>query len=795
MLKNYLTTTIRFLYRNKLFTGINILGLSLALSVSFIILLFSINQLSYNTCFKNSKQIYRVISHFEDYKKTSAKTPYALLQEMREEFPQVKQVAAMNHFGKIRVKLNQETISINKVVAANSDIFKIFDLKLIGQQENILDQRNSIVLSKKQAQKLFQNIDPIGEEIVVLINKKKEVFVVRGIFDDIPVNSTFRANCFINTTWAIEKINKADAEWNAETDWDLNFWETWLMFDKKADIAALNTQFRALEEKVFKGNNNINFEIQKLTDVYLHSAHIDGGGIKGDIKNIRIFLAIALIVIIVATFNYIILSTAVSSGRANEIAIRKTNGASSQSIKRQLLIESVSLVLFVFPVVLFLTWIGKPYAEELFQTQLPIIKSNIAYYISIYLLLTLLIGLASGLYSSLYLSKLNVISIFKNPIQTGKYKTIIRSVLVVVQLIIFCIFVSSTLIIHSQYKFALERDPGYNNKNLLFVNVGMNPAKTEAFINNIKTYPNVISVGGSFEALPIRNGMPTVFEHPQDKTQKVNGQLLPINQGFIKTMGLTLIEGEDYAKNFTSENEIAFYVNETAVKKLGIKDPVGYATDPLGQHMAGGRIVGVIKDFNVYSIHNDIPPLFHAVFNDFVSQVIIRYQDGSLESLLPLIKKEWTKIAEQQIFDYKTIKDYNKEFYAEEKNLNTIISISALLTLFIATIGLFGLTLFTMKSQTQKIGIKKVFGSSERRIMFSYLGKNLIMLVIAIIISIPITTIVMNEWLSNFAFKTNIAWWIFAITFVLSAFVVLLTVLYHSHKASRINPVEALRYK
>jgi putative ABC transport system permease protein len=794
MLKNYLTTALRFLKRNKLFAGINILGLSLALAASFIILLFIINELSYNTYFNNRKQIYRVVNYWEDYQRTSAETPYVLSQSIREEFTQVKNVASARQFGEIQIKLNQEPISINKVITADSEIFKIFDFKLIGQQENILDERNSIVISTQQSQKFFPDVDPIGKEIIALINDKEEVFVVKGIFGDIPVNSTFQADCFINSTWAIENLNQRDKEWNAETDWHLNFWETWLMLDKNADIASLDLQFRALEKKVLGEKDNSNFLLQNLPDVYLHSQHIDWSGIKGNIKNIRILSAIALLVIIVAAFNYIILSTAVSSGRAKEIGIRKTNGASSQSIRKQLLNESVVLALMVFPVALFLTWMGKPYAEELFQTKLLIIKSNIVIYILVYVLLTLLIGLASGLYTSSFLSKLNVINVFNNPIQTGKRKTRIRSALVVVQLIIFCIFVSSTLIIRSQYKFALEKDPGYNNKDILFVNVGMNPTRTEAFINSIKAYPSVISVGGSFEALPVRGGMPTVFQHLQDKTLKVNGQMIPVNHEFIETMGLTLLQGENFVTKSTSEEEVAFFVNETAVKELGISNPIGFVTDPLGQHMVGGRIIGVVKDFNVYSIHSDIPPLFYAVFDDFVQQVVIRYHSGSLNSLLPLIKKEWGKITEQP-FDYKTFEDFNKEFYAEEKNLNTIVSISALFILFISTIGLLGLTLFVMKSQTKEIGIKRVFGSSEKGIVVSSLKQNFVMVIIAAILSIPVTIIGMNKWLSNFAYKTNIAWWVFAATFMLATIVVLLTVLYHSYRASRINPVEALRYE
>ncbi|WP_346861229.1 FtsX-like permease family protein [uncultured Draconibacterium sp.] len=795
MFRNYLKSTLRFLNRNKLFAGINIMGLSLALAASFIILLFVINEFSYNTYFKNRKQIYRVVNYWETFKRTSAQAPYVLGHTMREEFTHVKNVASAIHFGEIEIKLNQEFIPVGDAVFADSEIFKIFDFNLNGQQEQILNERNSIVLSKKQAQKFFPDVDPIGKEVTVRIKEKEAVFVVKGVFDDIPVNSTFKAECFVGSVWGIDLLNERREGENAETDWAGWDWETWLLFKEKPDIVSLDAQFRAMEKKAYGEKDNCNYSIQNLSDVYLHSQHIDYIGIRGNLKNIRIFSAIAILIIIVAAFNYIILSTAVSTGRAQEIGIRKTNGASSQLIRKQLLNESILLALFVFPLAIVLAWAGKPYAEDLFQTELLIIKSNIALYILVYVFLTLLIGFVSGLYISSFLAKLNVISILKNPVQTGKRKTRIRSALIVVQLAIFCIFVSSTLIIRSQYKFALERDPGYNNKDMLFVNVGINPSRTETFIKNIKAYPGIKSVGGSLYALPVQGGMPTYFQHLQDKSKNVSGQMLPVNKGFIETMGITLLDGEDFSWNPTNDNEVAFYVNETAVKELGIPNPIGHVTDPLGQHMGGGRIIGVVKDFNVHSIHEDVPPLFLAIFDNYVEQVEIRYEAGTLGTLLPLLKKEWEKVAEDKPFDYKTITEYNSELYTAEKDLNTVISFFALFTLFIAAIGLFGVTLFIMKSQTKEIGIKRVFGSSEKGIAFSFVKENFIMVVIATILSVPITLVIMNRWLSEFAFKTNISWWVFAITFILATLVVLTTVLFHSYRASQINPVEALRYE
>jgi len=407
----------------------------------------------------------------------------------------------------------------------------------------------------------------------------------------------------------------------------------------------------------------------------------------------------------------------------------------------------------------------------------------------VYVALTLLIGLVSGFYTSSFLSKLNVISILNNSVRTGKRKSRVRFALIVVQLIIFCSFVSSTLIIRSQYKYALEKNPGYYNKDIVFIDMGRGSKNSVAFINSIKAYPNVISAGGSISALPLLSAFQNYnLEHLQDSSKKVTVELLGIDYDFIETMGIQLLEGRSFLRDFDSNESNSFLINEAAVKALGI-------TDPVGKTLSDGKIIGVMKDFNLHSFHSDIPPLLITVSDAFVSQVAVHYKHSTLENLLPLIKTEWEEVAPDQPFSYKTIEEFLKEIYTNEKNLSVIISIFALFSLLIASFGLFGLTLFIAKSQTKEIGVKKVLGSSESGIVFSFLRKNMVMVVIATIVSIPVTLFVMNRWLSNFSYKINIGWWVFALAFMVAALVVLLTVFYQSYRASRVNPVEALKYE
>jgi putative ABC transport system permease protein len=786
MFKNYVTVALRFLKQNKLFAGINIFGLSIALAVSFIMLLFIINELSFNTSYKNRKQIYRVLSCNVEYDITHDRTSYVLSRSIKDEFPQVKYVAPTKDMGEFSIKLNEEFIPISHAIGTDSEIFKIFDIHIAGYQENILDEPNSIVLSRKQSQKFFSGEDPIGKELIAQVDEKETVFVVKGVFDDIPVNSTLRADCFINSKWALEQLNQRFEDEDAEMSWNSRFGQTWLLLDINADVASLDEQFRRLEKKVYGENDRFDYSIQNLPDVYLGSQDIESEFQKGSMKSIRIFSAIVILIIIVAAFNYVILSTAISTSRAKEIGIRKTYGADVQSIRRQLLNESVLLSLLVLPIALFLTWISKPYVEVLFQTELLIIKSNIAFYVIIYVALTLFIGLASGLYTSSFLSRLNVIRILNNSIKTGKRKSRIRFALIVVQLVIFCFFVSSTLIIRSQYIYALETDPGYYNKDILFVDMSESSQNSVAFINTIKVYPDVISAGGAISVLPMINYYPFNIDLPQDKSKKVSVELMAVDYDFVETMGIQVLEGRSFSREFGSDEGTSYLLNEKAVDALEL-------TNPIGQYVDVGLVIGVVKDFNLHSFRRDIPPLLIVASDNYVRQVAIHYQAGTLKSLLPLIKAEWEKVAPDQPFKYKTIDEFTKEIYSEEKNLSVIVSICALFSLLIASLGLYGLTLFVVKSQTKVIGIKKVFGSSEKLIVFSFLRSNFVMVILATILSVPPTILFMNRWLSNFSYRTNIEWWVFAVAFIVAVFVVLLTVLYHSFSASRINPVESLR--
>jgi putative ABC transport system permease protein len=790
MLRNYLKSAVRFYKYNKVFTGINLIGLSIALSVSFIILIFIINELSYDHCHKNRKRVFRVLNYYTEFKYTEAQTPYVMSSVLKQEFPQIEKTINVCRVKDFRLKHKDEYIDVSGVFATESDVFDIFTIPIIegGRSHDLLEDQNALILSRELAAKLFPNQDPVGKEILGSLNGEDHVLKVKAVFENMPENSTFRPQCFVNKKWTVDDINKSFQTTDAENNWRRNFWNTWVLLSKGTNVKLLENQFIAFEKKNLGENPENHYSLQNLSDVYLGSENVSNSGRMGNVRNVRLFSAISLLIIVLATMNYIILSTAVSSGRIKEIGLRKAFGATNNYIKTQLFTESILLAVLVLPIALVLVKLFIPIAGKLFQTNLHIMSSNIWLYVLVYILLTVLIGIASGLYTSSYLSKLKVIAILKNTAQSGKRKLIVRSTLIVIQLVIFCSFVAGTLIIRSQYQFALKKDLGFYKRDVLVIDLGYDFNGFNSYLNNIKSNPNVISAAGTMVGIPMRGFMTYLLPNFTNKDVKVQVEGLSVDYDFINTMGITLLQGRDFSKDFGTDLTQSAILNETAVRRLEIPNPIG-------MQIEDHNIIGVVKDFNLHSIHSDIPPLEITMTDKYITQIALHYKPGSLKSLLPMLEKEWKKSAPDSPFNYSTIEDLIVDLYSSEKNLNNIITIFALFALLIASLGLFGLTLFVARSRTKEIGIKKVFGIKEQSIIFSFLRTNFVLVTIAAIISIPLTLHFILKWLMNFAYKVNISWLVFGVAYIAAALVVLLTVFFHSYKASRINPIEALRYE
>ena len=791
MFYNYLKSALRFWKQNKIFAFVNALSLTIALAVSFIIMLFAVNEFSYDRCHSDFKRIFRILNFYTDYKKSYTGTPFVLASSLKEEYPQIEKSVSVRSISNLRIKVQDEYFIVSDAAFTDSEVFNIFTLPIIKglQSSDLLEEKNSIVISQSLAKRIFPGLDPIGKEITGSLDNEDHLFLVKGVFKDFPPNSTLRFQCFMSSKLALEALNKAYSITNADKNWTINSWITWILLSKNSRAKDLEKQFQAFELKNLGQNSHYHYLLQNLSDVYLGSENIGNAGFKGNLKNVRLFITIALIIILVAALNYIILSTSVSSERAKEIGLRKTFGAEGSSIKYQLYNESILMAIAVMPISILVMWLALPIAKDLLQTPLQIIPSNIIYYILLFLVLTLFIGMASGIYSSTILSRMEVINVFKNSVQIGKKKTLLRSSLIVFQIIIFCSFVSSVLIIHSQYQYAIKRNPAHYNKNILLINLGRDFMGYSAFINNIKANPNVIMASGTRECLPMQNSGIGMFPHYQDKEVRVQVETMLVDFDFLETMGIELISGRNFSKEFSSDITQSVILNETAVKKLGIPDPIGLS------YGNWRTIIGVVKDFNLHSIHSEIPATFIYLTDNYIKQIAVSYLPGSFNSVLSTTESEWKKFSPDKPFNYQTIEDLITSLYSSEKKLSISVVIYAIISILIAASGLFGLTLFIARTRTKEIGIKKVFGCSGKSIIYSFLKENFILVLIATLLSIPITLYFMTKWLNNFVYKINISWWVFVVSFLVASVIVHLTVFVYSYKVSHINPVNTLRYE
>jgi len=378
MFKNYLKSVFSFWKHNKVFASINALSLSIALAVTFIIMLYVVNEYSYDRCHTNFKRIFKVLNYYVDYKKSYTETPYVLASALKAEYPQVEKSICVKSASNIRIKVEDEFFIVSDAIFTDSEVFDIFTLPIVqkGQQGDLLEDKNSIIISQELAGKIFPGQDPIGKRITISSLDEDLHFFVKAIFRDIPLNSTFKAQCLFSSKLIIENLNKAYNVTNSDKDWTNNSFVTWILLSKNSDAKELEEQFQAFELKNLGQNSHYHYLLQNLSKVYLGSENIGNAGIKGNTKNIKLFITIALLIILVASANYIILSTSVSSERMKEIGLRKTFGANNREIKYQLYIESVLMAIGIMPISILIMWSALPAASKLFQTPIQIINST-----------------------------------------------------------------------------------------------------------------------------------------------------------------------------------------------------------------------------------------------------------------------------------------------------------------------------------------------------------------------------------------------------------------------------------
>ncbi|MCX6226753.1 MAG: ABC transporter permease [Bacteroidia bacterium] len=794
MFFNYLKTSLRNLLRYKGYSLINIIGLTIGLASSILILLFVLDELSYDRFHKNFDRIYRV----------SVK---GTIQGM-----DVSSTASCNPIGPVLVKellgVEQYTRYIDATplvrngdknfvedgfLYADSTFFDIFTTRLIaGNTSTALSKPDALVLTRSLAVRYFGTTDVVGKTLQVFDPPRS--FSVEGVIEDYPPNSHFRF------TMLASYLSYPDYQSNL---WVNNSPSTYIRIAVNAGQKVIESEMESIVDKYvgpqvlqYTGVDLIKFKESGSSYGYVLTPLIDIH-LKQVIGTVYIFSLIALFLLIVASINFMNLATARASSRAREVGIRKVVGSLRSQLIGQFLTESSLLTLISFLLSILLVYLALPYFNDISDKQLSVSLINWPVFVPVLLLLLVLISLASGGYPSFFLSRFNPVSVLKGKLQMGIRSGWLRRTLVVIQFLITISLIACTLIVFRQNRFITGKDLNFDKENLLIIKrTNTLGNQSELFVNRIKNIPGVQSVTLTRQ-LPGSNSMSsTTFRRdgdPGDKISVINN--ISSDHRFIEAMKIGLVSGRFFSKEFASDST-AVVINESAARRLEWSDPVNRRIMLIG----GGvndqdlplTIVGVIRDYNYESLHEPVKPLIIQL-SERGRFAAIRYSPVNKADLISSIKSVWMQLVPNQPFDYDFLTDKLASNYLKEQRMGKIFTIFAVLAILLACLGLLGLSSFTMEKRKKEISIRKCLGATVSLIMEMLMIETVILVIASAMLASPLSYYTMNKWLQDFSYRISIGTGVFLLATLIALTIALATILYHVYRTSVRNPVDALK--
>lgn len=822
MFRNHIKIALRNLQRNKIYSFINIVGLAIGMATCLLIMLFVKDELSYDRFFKNKDRIFQVniSGNFGGNEFSAGATPPPAGKTMASEFPEIETFTRIYKPGDVTVKYlkNGKTdlfFTESRVMAADSNFFKIFDYKMLeGNAQKCLQSPNSIVITEKMSLKYFGKTSALGQ-IITLDNTPMKI---TGVLENIPAQSSLQFD-FLTSIKTYPIVAHFDWSWVwLQTSTYLllkespNDYRTIAgKLEKKFPVMVKNhaaDAFRRIGQSFddfMKKGGKWDFSLQPLSEVHLYSAGIQSGMIsnQGDIKYVYIFSCIALFIVILACVNFMNLSTARSLKRAREVGVRKVLGSFKSGLIQQFLTESMLYSILASGIGLVLVSLTLPVFSEISGKTLHLETLLSGKIILFIISVTFIIGLLSGSYPAFYLTSFKPVNVLKGGILKNSISSsMIRNGLVVFQFSVATILIISTIIIYQQLRFTQTKDLGLDKENVAVLTNAQKLGKNqEAFRQELLRLPEVLNASIS-TSIPTRNYFADFYnleESPKDKqTQKdITLSSYTVDYDFVPTLKIKLLQGRNFSKDFPSDSA-AVILNETAAKQIGWKEPIGkYMTYP-GNADQKFKVIGIAKDFDIESVRTSAFPfaIFHQSSHTYqteTSYITIRLKAGNLENSLQKLKSKWQDFSDDVPFDYTFLDNAFESLYRSEQQMQTIFGIFTGLAIFISCLGLFGLATYTTEQRNKEIGIRKVLGSSANQIV-ALLSKDFLKLVsISIVIASPVAWFVVHKWLQDFAYQIPIPWWAFVSAGVLSVSIALLTVSYQAVKAALANPVKSLR--
>ncbi len=799
MLKNYLRIALRNLLKYKGFTFINISGLSIGIACCILIMLYVKYEFSYDRFTEKSVRTYRVYMELADAKSkasfnlTSVPMGPALLNE----YPEIETITRVRKvFRSTPVfSFGENKFYEEGLFAADSDFFNIFQYKFIeGDPVTALKAPFSIVLTKDDAKKYFGNESALGKTIRA---NDQYNFKVTGVIQNIPDNTHFKFNSIVSFGSLKNMPGKQLDNWLFFTT------RLYILLKDKNLAETLSTKLPGFVKEHFSEDEATSGEtyyvkIQPLTDIHLNSNllyEFEPGGDKAETYG---FAVIGLLILLIACINFMNLSTARSLKRSKEVGLRKVMGAGRSKLIKQFLGESIIITIASVVVAIGLVIIFLPVADSLFPNKsFSVSEFSISEILLGLAIIILLVGFVAGSYPAFYLSKFNPTEIIQGK-RDGRAKGIFfRKVLVIIQFAVSIALIIGTLTISSQLSFIRSRDLGFNKKFVMVIPVSREFEKKYEVLRNsliqdsqVKAVSFTSSIPGEalaqnayrFEGSDIKSviSIPTYF----------------VDEGFANALGLKFKEGRNFSKEFPSDEEDAFIINESAEKKFGWKSGVGKKIDWTSiDPPKNGKVIGVVKDFNYMSLHDEVGPVVIQIYKPRYRFVIIKISSLNPQNVISSVQTKWKSVLPAFPPEYKFLDESYQKLYTSDFRFEKIVNYFSLLSILIACLGLAGLSSYSVEQRRKEIGIRKVLGASITGIVIKFNLEQLMLLVISALIAFPAAYYFMNSWLEGFAYRITFPYWILFASALLAIFIALLTVSSQAIRAAKSNPVETLRYE
>lgn len=795
MFKNYFKIAYRNLWKNKVYSTINISGLTIGLAAFWLITLYVADELSFDRYHQNADRVYRVVQHAKwdggKFDLTGTSAPFA--PALKNDFPEIQTTVRFDIEGGGAINYNNKHLQVDDIMFTDPSVFTVFTWHFLsGDAKTALVKPQSIVLTKTLATKLFGDTSLALNKTISFDNNYPNL--VTGVIDDVPANSHF-------TFSALRSLPE-----NYTEDWNNFHLYTYILLKKDADIKNLEAGLPQFFNKYLKAsmsNMNYRMELQPLTAIHLHSNLSFEMSANSSMVYIYTFSIVAILILLIAAINYMNLSTARSSIRVKEIAVRKVTGSSKSQLVWMFLSESVLITLIASIAAVLLISFMLPAFKQLTGKELGIWHFGVWDTMLLLTLFSLFTGIASGIYPALFLSGFRTIPALKGQIGSQNGNLIFRKSLVTFQFVITIAMIACSFIIYQQLQYVSKKDLGFNKDQVLTFHIHNKEVRNNITALKQQLLQNPLIESVSVASNPIGNNDIGKTGYFLERNGKMDikpriGDSFMIDEDFIPTLQIKLLQGRNFSQDMPTDKSQSVLVNETFIKDAGWKNAVGKRIQD-GANEKGNplffQIVGVVKDFNIFSLQHKIEPLILHLppVPQEKDNLYVRINKSGIKEALQYIESTYRKFDPEHPVNYNFLdQNFAKQYRAEQKQ-GIILLIFTILTILVACLGLFGLATFTAEQRVKEIGIRKVLGASVAQITALLSQDFLKLVLLALTIASPIAYFAMQKWLQDFAYRIQIQWWMFAVAGFLSVLIALITISFQAIKVALANPVKSLR--